>query len=385
MRVRAAGDELEPALQQRFAECVCVRADLGLVGAECLCRRDAEARRLRRDRVHERPALHARHHRAVERLRVLLAAEDEAAPRPRERLVRRRRDEVTVLDRARHETGGDEPGEVRHVAEQERADLVRDRTETVGLDHTRIRGATADDDLRARLLRQPQHLVVVDRHRLARDAVVDDVVQPAREVDLVTVRQMAALVEPQRQQRVARLHRGRVHRHVRLGARVRLDVRMLGAEQRLRTVDSKLLDLVHDLTAAVVAAPGIPLGVLVRRHRPDRLEHRRPREVLGGDQLQLSALALELLPEQRGDIGIDVRQARGLQVLERLLGQSHREDGNQSSSDHGFRPIDRTWASFDFSRSSRPPSSSRLPRSPAPTSSWAPPRTARSGATRPPR
>jgi hypothetical protein len=44
---------------------------------------------------------------------------------------------------------------------------------------------------------------------------------------------------------------------------VRLDVRVLGAEQLLRAVDRELLDLVDDLAAAVVATTRIALGLLV--------------------------------------------------------------------------------------------------------------------------
>ena len=89
-----------------------------LVLAERLRGRDPEARRLRGDHVAQRAALHAREDRAVERLRVLLPAEDEARARPGERLVRRRGDEVAVRDRVRVQPGRDEPGEVRHVAEE---------------------------------------------------------------------------------------------------------------------------------------------------------------------------------------------------------------------------------------------------------------------------
>ena len=73
---------------------------------------------------------------------------------------------------------------------------------------------------------------------------------------------------------------------------------MLGAEERLRALARELLDLVDDLAAAVVALAGVALGVLVRRRRADRLEHARPGEVLGRDQLDLAALPLELAPEQ---------------------------------------------------------------------------------------
>ena len=85
--VGAAGEDVEAAVDQARRERVGVRPDLALVVAERLGRRDPEARRLRGDRVHQRPALHAREDRAVERLRVLLGAEDEAGARPGERLV----------------------------------------------------------------------------------------------------------------------------------------------------------------------------------------------------------------------------------------------------------------------------------------------------------
>src|SRR5205814_10654169 len=88
---------------------------------ERLGHRDLEARRLRGDRVLERPALHAGHDGLVDLLRVLLLAEDEARAWAGERLVRRRGDEVAVRDGIRQQTGRHEPGEVRHVAEQQRA------------------------------------------------------------------------------------------------------------------------------------------------------------------------------------------------------------------------------------------------------------------------
>ena len=117
------------------------------------------------------------------------------------------------------------------------------------------------------------------------------------------------MVEPEREDRVARLQHGEVHRHVRLRARVRLDVRVLGAEELLRAVDRELLDLVDDLAAAVVAPARVPLGVLVRRHAADRLEHGRPGEVLRRDQLDLAALPVELPAEQPGDLRVELLEA----------------------------------------------------------------------------
>ena len=54
-----------------------------------------------------------------------------------------------------------------HVAEQQRAHLVGDLAEPVGLDRARVGRAAADDQLRPVLLREREHLVVVDHVRLA--------------------------------------------------------------------------------------------------------------------------------------------------------------------------------------------------------------------------
>ena len=175
------------------------------------------------------------------------------------------------------------------------------------------------------------------------DAVVDDRVEAAREVDLEAVGQVASVVEAQREHGVARLQQPVVHRHVRLGAGVRLDVRVLGAEKRLGAVDRELLDLVHDLAASVVALAGIALGVLVRRHRADGLEHARPREVLGGDQLDLVPLALRLARDQRRDVGVELREPRGPQALELVGGHCHGPDATAADGRRRRRLEDRAW------------------------------------------
>ena len=131
------------------------------------------------------------------------------------------------------------------------------------------------------------------------------------------------MIEAEREDRVARLQQREVGGHVRLRAGVRLHVGVLGAEELLRPVDRELLDLVDHLAAAVVALAGIALRVLVRRHGADGLEHARPGEVLGRDQLDLPALALELAAEQPGDVRVDLLQARGAEPVERFLGDGH--------------------------------------------------------------
>ena len=90
---------------------------------------------------------------------------------------------------------------------------------------------------------------------------------------------------------------------------------MLGAEERLRPVDRELLADVDFLAAAVVAAAGVALGVLVGEHRAGSVEHGLRHEVLGGDHLERALLARELAVEHLRDLGIDLGERGGLEVV----------------------------------------------------------------------
>ena len=274
--------------------------------------------------MHERAALHSGEDGTVERGGVFLAAEDEACARPRECLVGRRRDEVGVLDRVRVQPRGDKPGEVRHVAHQQRADLVGDPPELQRFDGPRVGRPAADDQPRPVLLRQREHLVVVDDVRLAGDAVVDDGVEPAGEVDLQPVREMAAVVEPKREDRVARLQHGEVDGHVRLRAGVRLNVRVLGPEELLRAVDRELLDLVDDLAASVVAAPGYPSAYLFVGTLPTASSTAGQVKFSDAISSIWPRCRSSSLPEQRRDLGVAVGEPGTAQRGERLGGDGHR-------------------------------------------------------------
>ena len=198
----------------------------------------------------------------------------------------------------------DEAGDVRGVDEQQRADVVGDRSERVEVDDAGVRGRAGDDQLRTGLLRERADHVVVEGLRLVVDAVRDELVHPAAEVDRRAVGEVAALVEPHPHHPVARLQ----HRHERglvgVRARVRLHVGVLGAEQLAGAVAGELLGLVDDGVAAVVALGRVALGVLVGEDGTLRLEHRRRREVLRRDELDRGVLALDLAADDVGDLGV---------------------------------------------------------------------------------
>ena len=96
--------------------------------------------------------------------------------------------------------------------------------------------------------------------------------------------------------------------HVGLGARVRLDVDVFGAEELLRAIDGERLGDVDELAAAVIPPARIPLGVFVRHHAAGGFEHGEADEVLGRDELEAFFLTADFVADGRGDIGIDVRR-----------------------------------------------------------------------------
>jgi hypothetical protein len=103
-----------------------------------------------------------------------------------------------------------------------------------------------------------------------------------------------------------------------LGAGVRLDVDVLGAEDLLRPVDRELLGDVHPLTAPVVALARIALRVLVGEDRAGRVEHRLRHEVLGSDHLEGPLLATQLAVQDPLDVRVDLGEMRRLEVVGEL-------------------------------------------------------------------
>ncbi len=210
--------------------------------------------------------------------------------------------------RARDRLAGDEADEVRRVDHQPGADLVRDRAERREVDQPRVRRRAADDHLRLVLMRQFADLVVVDQLVVLAHPVSDGVEPLAGEVDLAAVGQVAAVRQAHREHGVARCEQCRVGRQVGAGAGMRLQVGMVGAEECLGPLDPDLLGPVDHLATAVITPAGIALGVLVRQCRAECGEHRRRGEVLAGDQLKAAAQPLELVDDDRGDLGVGGRQ-----------------------------------------------------------------------------
>ena len=106
------------------------------------------------------------------------------------------------------------------------------------------------------------------------DSVLGDLVELTRETDRGAVRKVAALVELHGEDLLSEFHVRKINRHVRLGARVGLYVRMLRAEEFFQPVTGKVLGHVMELAAAIVPLSRVTLGILVGHDRPHCLEHR---------------------------------------------------------------------------------------------------------------
>ena len=205
--------------------------------------------------------------------------------------------------------------------------------ERLGLEAARVARGAGDDHLRTVLEGEVAHLVHVDALVARRHLVGDEVVGQAAGVDRRAVGEVAAVVEAEPEHGVAGLEQRLVHAHVGVGAGVRLDVGVLGAEQRPGPLDGERLDAVDDGVAAVVALARVALGVLVGEHRTHRPDHGGRGEVLAGDQLQAGGLALELGGEQGLDLGVGVGVTR----------EGHRADattvGSADSADMTLRRV----------------------------------------------
>ena len=133
---------------------------------------------------------------------------------------------------------------------------------------------------------QRRHLIEVDALVVLADAVVKTLIQLTGEIKVHTVGEMAAVGEVHGQDRIARFQTGEVNGHVGLGAGMRLDVGVFGAEELAGAVDGQPLHNVHVLAAAVIALSRIAFGVFIGEDGTLRGQHGGAGVVLGGDHLQ---------------------------------------------------------------------------------------------------
>jgi hypothetical protein len=154
------------------------------------------------------------------------------------------------------------------------------------------------------------HLVVVDGFGIAADVIEGGAIKLAAEAEAMSVRQVATVREIEAENRVAGLQHCRVGRGVGLGARVRLHIDVLAAEELARAVAGQVLDDVGILATAVIAASGVALCVFIGEDRTGRLQHCFGDKVFAGNHLQPLVLAESFLVKGGGDLGVSLGEGK---------------------------------------------------------------------------
>ena len=230
-----------------------------------------------------------------ERLRT---RKDESAPGPSKGLGRGTGDDVGVRQGRRVHAGRDQPCDMGHVDQQARVYAFGNSCHAFEVDGARIGGAAGDEQRRADLAGPGLDRVVVEQGALALHPVVMGVEPAPGEVRSGAVAQVPAGGKVKTQDPISGLQQHEEHRLVGLSPRVRLNIGVDRAEERLRALDGEALDDVDILAAAVEAVSGIAFERLVADLVSKRLAHRSAHHILRGDELDLGPLPARLAVER---------------------------------------------------------------------------------------
>ncbi len=284
--------------------------------------------------MHQRPALHARKHRRIDLpAQFLTVRKDHPAARAAQRLVRRRRHHIRKGQRRGMHPGRHQPGKMRHVHHQQRANLVGNRPEPRKIQQARIGRAARNDELRLHGNRLRLQRIIIDKlcHRV--HAILVRRKPFARHRRFGAMRQMPARIQRHAQDRIARLHQRQHHRAIGLRARMRLHIHIGAVKQRLRPVNRQLLHHIAVFTALIIALARIAFRIFVRENRSLRLQHRARNDILRRDQLDLSLLACQFTINRRRHRRVGRSQAGGK--------KSVRNHGISGLAGHGRRSFRR--------------------------------------------
>ncbi|MNV37430.1 hypothetical protein D3C71_1289510 [compost metagenome] len=306
MVLSAARNHFVAAVQEHFHHRFGVFGNLLLVNFELWLHRFFQRDSFSRDDVHQRAALCAWEHSRVQFLiQIFVTAfrQDQAAARTRQGFVGGGSHNMRVWNRVRVNACRDKTSNVCHIHEQVCADAVCDFTHFCPVNHAGVSRETTDDHLRFVGLCLFRHVFVVNFTGLI-DTVRDDVVQFTGEVNRGTVSQVTTLRQVHTENGIARLQQRGVNREVSLRTRVRLNVRVVCAEQLFCTVNRQLFNDINVLATAVVALARVTFCIFVGQLRTLRLHDARAGVVLGGDQFDVLFLTYFFLLHSLPQFGI---------------------------------------------------------------------------------
>ena len=218
--------------------------------------------------------------------------------------------EIGERDRIRMKTRTHQAGNVGHVHHQVGADTFCNLTKTLKIDDPGICARPGYYELRPFLAGHPLDLVVVDLLRVSPYSIRDDPEKTAGKTHRTSVSEMPTLAQIHSEYSIARLEHSEKHGHIRLRARMRLNVYIVGMKQLLGAVLRQLLRNVNIFTTAIIPFPGVSFSVFVGQNGPLSFPYRPADKIFGCDQLQATPLAFFLLLNNLCYFRIDLLQVR---------------------------------------------------------------------------
>ena len=261
MVLAAATDDANAPPGELLGQTGRILDDALLQGAKLVGVGQLQRHRQRGDGVQMRPALLAGKDGAIQLAGdVALVSHQHGPARPAQALVGGRGDDVGYADRAGMYPRGHQSGNVGDVGQQIGPGLVGNLAETPPVDDFGVGRETRDDDLRPGFKRRALDGFIVQVFRLGIDEVGHALIDLAGATHRRSVGQMAAVVQVQAHDLVARLQESGVDGAVgrRAAQRLDVDVQIVGAdavggEQLGRPPPGQRLDDVGVLDALVIA------------------------------------------------------------------------------------------------------------------------------------
>ncbi|CGW50339.1 Uncharacterised protein [Salmonella enterica subsp. enterica serovar Typhi] len=214
--------------------------------------------------MHQRPALQAGKDGAVDFFRQPgVVGQNHAATRPAQRFMRGGGNHIGIRQRRGETAARHQPGKMRHIHQQHRADGIGNAAKAGKIIVSWVGRSPGDNQPRALTLRDRLNLIHINKTAMRIDAIVKGVKPFAGLIDRRAVSEMAAALQAHAQNFVAGFQQRQIYRLIRLAAGVRLHVNITRAEKLLRAGYRQHLNLINELTAAVVAVLVIAFGVFI--------------------------------------------------------------------------------------------------------------------------
>gem|GEM_PF-4229514 len=292
--IGSSGDDSESIVCETFREYLCISDHLLGIGLELRSKCLTEGDSFGSDEVLMRSSLYSWEYGTSEGRSESFASHDNRSSWTTEGFVCGGRDDVTVGNRIREGSTGDETRDMGDICHEVGTNFVGDVAESCPVKISRVCGKPSNDHTRFRLHRDSFDLIHVDHLRLFVDPIGDDLVEKTGEIQRMSMRQVSTLIETHPENRVARLQEPKVDGKICGRTRERLDVDIFGPEQRTSSLNREILYLIDVHLPRIVSFPRIPLGVFIHEYTSRRFHNRFRRVVFGCDEFELVLLTSRL-------------------------------------------------------------------------------------------